>query len=96
MLQGEHFAIMLTFIKLSFAIKTFVLTILEWPLKTGFTEIAIIIMMIISIISTYDHNHAFLCENSPESISSNASAHLAESYHSDVIARNLRLLIVNI
>ena len=37
MLQGEHSAILLTFIKLPFDIKTFVLSILEWPLKTGFT-----------------------------------------------------------
>ena len=37
MLQGEHSAILLTFIKLPFDIKTFVLSIFEWPLKTGFT-----------------------------------------------------------
>ena len=37
MLQGEHSAILSTFIKLPFAIKTFVLSIFEWPLKTGFT-----------------------------------------------------------
>ena len=37
MLQGEHSAILLTVIKLPFAIRTFVLTIFEWPLKTGFT-----------------------------------------------------------
>ena len=37
MLQWEHFAILLTFIKLPFSIKTFVLYIFEWPLKTGFT-----------------------------------------------------------
>ena len=37
MLQGEHSAILLTFIKLHFVIKTFVLSILEWPLKEGFT-----------------------------------------------------------
>ena len=37
MLHGEHFAIPLTFIKLPFAIKTFVLSIFERPLKTGFT-----------------------------------------------------------
>ena len=36
MLQGEHSAILLTFIKLPFAIKTFVLSIFEWPLKTEF------------------------------------------------------------
>ena len=37
MLQGEHSSILSTFIKLPFAIKTFVLSIFEWPLKTGFT-----------------------------------------------------------
>ena len=37
MLQGEHSAILSTCIKLPFAIMTFVLTIFEWPLKTGFT-----------------------------------------------------------
>ena len=39
MLQGEHSAILSTFIKLPFAIKTFVLSIFEWLLKTGFTVI---------------------------------------------------------
>ena len=37
MLQGEHSAILLTFIKLPFSIKTFVLSIFKWLLKTGFT-----------------------------------------------------------
>ena len=37
MLQGEHSAILLTFIKLPFSIKSFVLSIFKWPLKTGFT-----------------------------------------------------------
>ena len=37
MLQGEHSAIRLTFIKLPFVIKIFVLSIFEWLLKTGFT-----------------------------------------------------------
>ena len=37
MLQGEHSAILLTFIKLPFAIKAFVLFFSEWLLKTGFT-----------------------------------------------------------
>ena len=39
MLLGEHFAINSTFIKLPFAIKmsTFILSIFEWLLKTGFT-----------------------------------------------------------
>ena len=37
MLPLEHSAIRSTFIKLLFAIKTFVLSIFEWPLKTGFT-----------------------------------------------------------
>ena len=33
MLQWEHSAILLTFIKLPFVIKIFVLSIFEWPLK---------------------------------------------------------------
>ena len=37
MLQGEHSAILLTFIKLPLVINIFVLSIFEWPLKTGFT-----------------------------------------------------------
>ena len=39
MLQGKHSAILLTFIKLPFVIKIFVLSIIEWPFYTGFTEI---------------------------------------------------------
>ena len=37
MLQGEHSAIFSTFIKVPFVINIFVLSIFEWPLKTGFT-----------------------------------------------------------
>ena len=37
MLQREHSAILLTFIKLPFSIKTFVLSIFKWPRKTGLT-----------------------------------------------------------
>ena len=37
MLQWEHSAILLTCIKLPHGFKTFVLSIFEWPLKTGFT-----------------------------------------------------------
>ena len=40
MLHGEHSAILLTFIKLPFAIKTYVLSFFEWPLKTGFTVLS--------------------------------------------------------
>ena len=36
MLQGEHSAILLTFIKLPFVINIFILSIFEWPLKTGY------------------------------------------------------------
>ena len=42
MLQGEHSAILLTFNNLPFGIKTFVLSISEWPLKTGFTVFTIL------------------------------------------------------
>ena len=37
MLQGEHSAILLTFIKLPFVIKIIVLSIFEWPFYPGFT-----------------------------------------------------------
>ena len=37
MLQREHSAILLTFIKLPFLIKIIVLSIIEWPFYTGFT-----------------------------------------------------------
>ena len=37
MLQGEHSAKLSTFIQPPFVIKIFVLSIFEWPLKTGFT-----------------------------------------------------------
>ena len=37
MLQGEHSAILSTFIKQPFSVKTFVLSISKWSLKTGFT-----------------------------------------------------------
>ena len=34
--KGEHSAILLTFLKLLFVIKIFVLSIFEWPFYTGF------------------------------------------------------------
>ena len=39
MLQGEHSAILSTFIKLPLVIKTFVLSIFEWLFYTGFTVV---------------------------------------------------------
>ena len=44
MLQREHSAVLLTFIKLPFVINTFVLSIFEWSLKTGFTVFHLIIV----------------------------------------------------
>ena len=41
MLQGKHFAICLTFIKLPFVIKIFVLSTFEWPFYTGFTVVSV-------------------------------------------------------
>ena len=38
--QGEHSAILSTFIKLPFVIKIFVLSVFKWPLKTGFTVLS--------------------------------------------------------
>ena len=37
MLQGEHSAILSTFIKVTFVIKILVLSTFEWPFYTGFT-----------------------------------------------------------
>ena len=45
MLQGEHSAILSTFIKLPFSIKTFVLSIFKWPLQTGFTVVLIFLAL---------------------------------------------------
>ena len=39
--QGEHSAILSTFIKLPFVIKIFVLSIFEWPFYTGFTVLTV-------------------------------------------------------
>ena len=50
MLQGEHSAILLTCIKLPVVIKTFVLSIFEWPFYTGFT-ILYVLLIYISCIS---------------------------------------------
>ena len=36
----EHSAILSTFIKLTFVFKTFVLSVFEWPLRTGFTVLS--------------------------------------------------------
>ena len=38
LLQGEHSAILLTFITLPFAKNIYFLSIFEWSLKTGYTE----------------------------------------------------------
>ena len=46
MLQGDHSAtILLTFIKLPFVIKIFVLSIFEWPLKTGVTVLITLVQL---------------------------------------------------
>ena len=37
MFQGEHSAILSTFIKVPFVMKIFALSIFEWPFYTGFT-----------------------------------------------------------
>ena len=49
MLQGEHSAILLASIKLPFSIKTLVLSIFKWTLKTGFA-------VVISLFNTKEQN----------------------------------------
>ena len=49
----EHSAIHSTFIKLPFVFKTFVLSIFEWPLKTGFTvNMPAYVIIILNILSS--------------------------------------------
>ena len=43
MLQGEHSATLLTFIKLPLVIKIFDLSIFEWPFYTDFTVIIVLV-----------------------------------------------------
>ena len=65
MLPLEHSsAILSTFIKLPFVIKIFVLSIFEWPLKTGFT--GCLFCCFTSRVNSYGHggsvssaNHTF-------------------------------------
>ena len=49
MLQREHSAMLLTFIKLPIVIKIFVLSISQWPFYTGFyfIQICVIVMCVI-------------------------------------------------
>ena len=58
MLQGEHSAILLTFIKLPFVIKIFVLSIFEWPLKTGFTVWSLKFRPLVINVALPDHDTA--------------------------------------
>ena len=56
MLQGEHSAILLTFIKLPLVIKIFVLSIFEWPFYSGYTVIIFLpisLNMCITLINVY-------------------------------------------
>ena len=48
MLHGEHSAILLTCFKLPFVIKIFVLSIFEWPLKSGFTVCCLTLCLLVS------------------------------------------------
>ena len=45
---SEHSAMLLTFIKLPYVIKIFVLSVFEWPLKTGFTLYLLIILITVN------------------------------------------------
>ena len=59
----EHSAILLTYIKLPFAFKTFVLSIFEWPLKTGFNETYHMIVHQISLPATIEFPITSLSNN---------------------------------
>ena len=57
MLPLEHTAILSTFIELSNVIKSFVLSIFEWPLKTGFTFTKALITMERKFISSFENSY---------------------------------------
>ena len=64
MLQGEHSAILWTFIKLQFVIKIFVLSIFTWPLKTGLTVFEKLIgLSILADIIMNLYANDFSCQN---------------------------------
>ena len=53
MLQGEHSAILLTFIKLPFVIKIFILSIFEWPFYTGFTVLLNLASSCVNLLNSF-------------------------------------------
>ena len=57
MVQGEHSAILPSFMKLPFVINFFVLSIFEWPLNTGFTVLLMFILNLSSAIKTNITGH---------------------------------------
>ena len=59
MLQGEHSAILLTFIKLLFVINNFVLPIFKWPFYTGFTVICLdALLLAADCLIIFEKNHS--------------------------------------
>ena len=63
--KKEHSAILSTFIKLPFSIKTFVLSIFKWPLKTGFSEMCQLICVFV-LLMFYVRDDWHTCLNSSE------------------------------
>ena len=54
--------ILTTFIKLPFAFKTFVLSIFEWPLKTGFTVQFLTIMTAFFVTESFSCDVSWTCD----------------------------------
>ena len=52
--QGEHSAILLTFVKLPVVIKTFVLSIFAWPFYTGKTFIKLPVVIKTFVLSNFE------------------------------------------
>ena len=59
MLQGEHSAILSTFIKLLVVIKTYVLSIFKWPLETVFTVLCLKYSIILLQYQAMNNNSDF-------------------------------------
>ena len=78
MFQGEHSVILLTFIKLPFVIKIFVLSFFEWPFYIGFT----VYETVLKITHLPEHDILVLCLIAGESSQGcGESVHVGEPVH---------------
>ena len=94
----EHFLILLTFIMLPFVYKTFVLSIFEWPLRTGltvifsskltFSKFSLRITIRVSKSLNQEQNQQHVVSDLDPNCISNRQQNMSEIYN-ELIARKL-------